>query len=136
MFSLFLLIGSATVVTALVHSGQGRLFAQNGCLVIGKVTQNPKKQYKKLKPMVDYVVKQMKDLGISQTKVLMTKDNRQMVSYLKQGKVDWVTETAFSGVLFQEKAKAEILLRKWKKGVPEYHTVIFTRKDSGINKLA
>ncbi|MDJ0780824.1 MAG: phosphate/phosphite/phosphonate ABC transporter substrate-binding protein [Desulfosarcinaceae bacterium] len=105
-------------------------------LVIGKVTENPKKHYDTLKPMVDYAAGHMKDLGIRATKVLMARDNRQMISYLRQGKIDWVTETCFSAVVLQEKTGAEILLRKWKKGVPEYHTVFFTRRDSGIDSLA
>jgi len=109
---------------------------QKQTLVIGKVTENPKKQYRYLKPIADYAVKHMGDLGITESKVLMCKNNRQMISYLKQKKVDWVTETAFSAVIYEQKAGAEIFLRKWKKGVPEYHTVFFTRKYSGINKLA
>jgi len=109
---------------------------QKQTLVIGKVTQNPKKLYRYLKPIADYAVKHMGDLGIIESKVLMCKNNRQMISYLKQKKVDWVTETTFSAVIFEQKAGAEIILRKWKKGVPEYHTVFFTRKDSGINNLS
>jgi phosphonate transport system substrate-binding protein len=105
-------------------------------LVIGKVTENPKKLYRYLKPMVDYAVKHMQDLGFTDGKVLMCKDNRQMISYLRQRKVDWITETPFSAAIFEKKAGAEIFLRKWKKGVPEYHTVFFTRKDSDIFTLS
>ncbi len=104
-------------------------------LVIGKVSSNPKKHYRYLKPMADYVVAQMQDLGIDRVKILMARDNQQMVRYLKRGKVDWITETVFSAVEFEEKAGAEMVLLKWKKGVPEYHTVFFTRNGTGINSL-
>jgi phosphonate transport system substrate-binding protein len=104
-------------------------------LVIGKVTDNPKKLYRYLKPIADYVAAHMEDLGIREAKVLMAKNNQQMVSYFKQGKIDWLTETTFSAVYFHEKAGAEFLLKKWKKGVNEYHTIFFTRKDSPINSL-
>lgn len=104
-------------------------------LVIGKVSDNPKKHYRYLKPMVDYVVRGMEDLGIKQGKVLMAKNNQQMLRYLKQGKVDWVTETVFSSVVFHDEAGAEIILRKWKKGAPDYYSLIFVRKDSGIDSL-
>lgn len=104
-------------------------------LVIGKVSDNPKKHYRYLKPMVDYVAGKMQDLGIKQGKVLMAKNNQQMIRYLKQGKVDWVTETVFSSVVLQNEAGAEIMLRKWKKGVPDYYSLIFVRKDSGIHSL-
>lgn len=105
-------------------------------LVIGKVTEDPQKLYRYLKPIADYAAAHMKDLGIREVKVLMAKNNRQMVSYFKQGKIDWLTETVASAVFFNEKVGAEFLLKKWKKGVAEYHTVFFTRKESDINTLS
>jgi phosphonate transport system substrate-binding protein len=104
-------------------------------LVIGKVTDNPKKHYRTLKPMADYVAGRMKDLGITEGRVLMARDNARMVEYLRQGKVDWVTETVFSAVVYQRRAGAEFLVKKWKKGEPDYHVVFFCRKDSGIQNL-
>lgn len=105
-------------------------------LVIGKVSTNPKKHYKYLKPMVDYMVRHLRDLGITRGRVLMAKDNEEMIRYLQSGQVDWVTETPFSALIYAQKTGAEILLRKWKKGVPEYHTVFITHQDSSIHSLA
>jgi phosphonate transport system substrate-binding protein len=104
-------------------------------LVLGRVSDNPKKHYKRLKAMADYMVAHMRDLGIVEAKVLMAKDRQQMTSYLKQGKVDWVTETPFAAVIFREEAGAEVLLRRWKSGVSEYFTIFFARKDSGIRSF-
>ncbi len=104
-------------------------------LVIGKISPDPKKHYRYLKPMAEYVVSKMGDLGYTRAKVLMAKNNRQMARYLRRGKVDWVTETPFSAMTLKHKTGAELLVRKWKKQVPEYHTVFFTRNDSGIEKL-
>ena len=109
--------------------------ARQHTLVIGRVSENPKKHHQDLKPMVDYVAKQMRDLGIKQTRVLFAKNNKQMIRYLRQGKIDWVTETPFSAVVFEDRGGAEILLRNWKKGVSEYYTIFFARKESGINSL-
>ncbi len=86
--------------------------------------------------MVDYAVSKMGDLGYTDGRVLMAINNQQMIRYLRQGKVDWVTETPFSSMIFKEKAGAELLVRKWKKEVSEYHSVFFTRSDSGISTLA
>jgi len=125
---------SACIYASAVENNSNKELTKK-TLVIGKVSDNPKKHYRYLKPMVDYIVENMKDLGIEEGKVLMARDNRQMISYLKQGKVDWVTETPFSAVIFQEKANAKIILRKWKKGVAKYHTVFFARKESKIDSL-
>jgi len=104
-------------------------------LVIGTVSINPKKHFHTLKPMANYVVSKMKDLGIKKSKVIMARDNNHMIQLLKSGEVDWVTETPFSAIAFEQQAAAELLLLKRKKGVLFYHTVFFTRKDSGINAL-
>lgn len=104
-------------------------------LVLGKVSNNPRKHYRYLAPMLDYVVERMGDLGIRKGRVLMARDNRQMLKYLKQGRIDWVTETLFSSLLYREKAGAELLLRKWKKESGEYYSQFVTRKDSDIRKL-
>ncbi|MDJ0831883.1 MAG: phosphate/phosphite/phosphonate ABC transporter substrate-binding protein [Gammaproteobacteria bacterium] len=129
-----LLIGLSMLVSPLpeAHAADAE---RERTLVIGKISKNPKKHYKYLKPIGDYVVERMQDLGIDRVEVLMAKDNRQMINYLKRGKVDWVTETVFSSVELEDKAGAEIILVKHKKGVGQYHSVFFTRKDSGIESL-
>ncbi len=104
-------------------------------LVIGKVSSNPKKHYKRLKPIADYAVSKMGDLGYTHARVLMAKDNDELIRFLKQGKVDWVTGTPFSAMAIHEKAGTELLLRRWKKGTPEYHTVFFVRSDSYIETI-
>ncbi|MDJ0810900.1 MAG: phosphate/phosphite/phosphonate ABC transporter substrate-binding protein [Desulfobacterales bacterium] len=88
-----------------------------------------------MKPIADYVVRRMGNLGIKRALVMFAKDNAMMISYLRQGKVDWITETPFSAGVFVEKGEAEIILRRWNGGVPEYHTVFFARRDSPINSL-
>jgi phosphonate transport system substrate-binding protein len=134
--ALFYIFTSSAGLAAERHIvSSGRDFDRRQTLVIGKVSEDPEKHYKTLKPIADYAVERMDDLGIRQAKVLFAKDNAMMISYLRQGKVDWITETPFSAITFMKKGKVEILLRRWKKGVFEYHTVFFTRKDSKITNL-
>ncbi|MCU7931339.1 MAG: phosphate/phosphite/phosphonate ABC transporter substrate-binding protein [Candidatus Thiodiazotropha sp. (ex Codakia rugifera)] len=104
-------------------------------LVIGKISHNPKKHYRYLKPMVKYVVKRMHDIGIRKAKIRMARSKEQLADMVRRGEVDWVTETPIAAAYLHDKSGAEILLRKWKKGVPEYHSVFFSRKQSNINKL-
>ncbi|MFQ6034936.1 MAG: phosphate/phosphite/phosphonate ABC transporter substrate-binding protein [Sedimentisphaerales bacterium] len=108
---------------------------QKDTLVIGRVSDNPKKHYQQLKPIVDYVVAHLKDVGITQGEVLMANDNQQMIQWLKDAKIDWVTEGIFSSIIFSEETGAEIMLRRWKKGAPTYYTIFFTKKDSDIGTL-
>lgn len=104
--------------------------------VIGKVSDNPSKHYAYLKPMANYLASNLTEFGYTEGKALMARNNRQMARYLKRRKVDLVTETIFSSVIFQDRAKAELLLNKWKKGQRDYESIIFARKDSGIDALS
>ena len=66
----------------------------------------------------------------------MARDAQQMTSYLRRGRVDWVTETAGTAMQLQKRAGAKPLLLTERGGVSRYHSVFFARKDSGIDSLA
>lgn len=111
------------------------LEAGQNTITISKVTSHFRKQYQQLKPLIKYVAKQLKHMGIKKGKVLLARNNQELIKLVKEGKIDIVTETPFSSMLFIEKAGMKILLRSWKKGVSSYHSVIFVRKDSKIDSL-
>jgi phosphonate transport system substrate-binding protein len=104
-------------------------------LVLGRISDDPKAHYRQLKALLDYVVPRMADVGIREGRILMARDAQQMASYLRRGRVDWVTETAATGVMLQERAGARPLLLTERDGVSRYHTVFFARRDSGIDSL-
>lgn len=111
------------------------LQAGQNTITISKVTSHFRKQYQQLKPLIKYVAKQLNHMGIKKGKVLLTRNNQELIKLVKEGKVDIVTETPFSSMLFIKKAGMKVLLRSWKKGVSNYHSVIFVRKDSKIDSL-
>jgi phosphonate transport system substrate-binding protein len=78
----------------------------------------------------------MKDVGIKEGRILMAKDAQQMASYLRRGRVDWVTETAGTGVLLQERAGAKPLLLTERDGTSHYRSLFFVRNESPIRSLA
>ncbi|WP_425497242.1 phosphate/phosphite/phosphonate ABC transporter substrate-binding protein [Luteimonas flava] len=104
-------------------------------LVLGRISDDPKAHYEQLKPLLDYVVARMGDVGITEGRVLMARDVQQMQSYLRRGRVDWVTETASGATLLEARAGATPLLLTERNGVSHYHTVYFARRDSGIQSL-
>jgi phosphonate transport system substrate-binding protein len=122
----------AAVVLGLAGVAQ----AADGVLVLGRVSDDPRRHYEQLKPLLDYVVPRMRDVGIREGRILMARDPQQMMSYLRRGKVDWVTETPGTGLLFGDRAGARTLLMTERGGLREYRSVIFVRRDSGIASLA
>jgi phosphonate transport system substrate-binding protein len=107
----------------------------DGVLVIGRISDDPKAHYEQLKPLLDYVVPRMADVGIREGRILMAKDVQQMASYLRRGRVDWVTETAGTAMLLRQRAQAQPLLLTERDGTSHYHSVFFARRDSGLRSL-
>jgi phosphonate transport system substrate-binding protein len=80
----------------------------------------------------------MADLGIQKGEILMARNLQQMGSYLRRGRVDWVSETSASGMWLEARANAQPLLLTERFGQGSYHTVFFARRDShlaGIDHL-
>ncbi|MCD9006621.1 phosphate/phosphite/phosphonate ABC transporter substrate-binding protein [Luteimonas sp. XNQY3] len=123
-----LLAVSAAVLT--VQASEPR-----NVLVLGRISDDPQAHYEQLKPLLDYVVARMGGVGITEGRVLMARDAQQMQSYLRRGRVDWVTETASGATLLEARAGAKPLLLTERNGVSHYHTVYFARRDSGIQSL-
>ncbi len=108
---------------------------ERSVLVLGRISDDPKSHYDQLKPLLDYVVPRMRDVGIVEGRILMAKDAQQMGSYLRRGRVDWVTETSGTAMALQKRANARPLLLTERNGVNAYHSVFFVRRDSPIERL-
>lgn len=102
-------------------------------LVLGRVSNNPRKHFAALDALGDYLVQHSDDFVRHETR--LAKDNHEMVEFLRAGLIDLVSETAFSAVHYERLAGAEILLRQWKGGQSSYRTVFFARKDSDIQQV-
>ena len=109
--------------------------AEDGVLVLGRISDDPASHYAQLQPLLDYVVPRMADVGIREGRILMARDAQQMLSYLRRERVDWVTETSAAAMLLAERAGAEPLLLTERSGVSRYRTLFFVRRDSGIEAL-
>ena len=120
---------------ALALPMQAALADDPGVLVLGRISDDPKAHYDQLKPLLDYVVPRMADVGIREGRILMAKDTQQMASYLRRGRVDWVSETAGTAVMLQQRAHARPVLLTERDGTSHYHSLFFARRDSGLRSL-
>lgn len=108
---------------------------KSGVLVFGRVSDDPKSQYESMKALLDYVVEQMGDVGIHEGRILMARDALQMASYLRRGRVDWVSETGAGAMLLQQRADAQTFLLSERNGIRRYHTIYFARRDSKVKSI-
>lgn len=131
-----LVLAAATIAVLAPTPLQAAAADDSNVLVIGRISDDPKAHYEQLKPLLDYVVPRMANVGIREGRILMARDAQQMNSYLRRGRVDWVTETAGTAMLLQKGSGARPLLLTERDGVSRYRTVFFARRDSGIRSLA
>ena len=135
----FLVSGLFSLGQAAADGGVGTasriLGHKEGVIVVGRVSEDPKKHFPRLEKMANYLADRLAPLGISTGAAFVTQSNEEMIEALRHGAVDLISETAFSAVQFSQEVGAEIMLREWKGGKAEYRTVIFARKDSAIESL-
>jgi len=110
--------------------------ADPGVLVLGRVSDDPQRHYGQLQPLLDYVVPRMAGVGIREGRILLAHDTSRMTSYLRHGRVDWVTETMASALGLIDRAGARPLLFTHRDGVAMYHSVLVVRDDAPLHKLA
>jgi phosphonate transport system substrate-binding protein len=101
-------------------------------LVLGGVTEDVKETVEEFQPLADYLAANLAEFGISEGKVVVAPDLERMTELLKNGEVDLYFESPYGATVVYNQAGAVPLLRRWKDGIKEYHSVIVARQDSGV----
>jgi phosphonate transport system substrate-binding protein len=109
--------------------------ADQRVLVMGAIHDDPKSHYGALQPMARYMETALRAVGIEHVEILIVPNRGQMVNLLRDQRIDWVSETPFGAVQLEERAGAEMLLRKWKDGAATYRSVFFSRRDAGVTSI-
>lgn len=125
-----------TVVAGLIAGVDTPVSAAEGrFLTLGRITQEPDKNVKRLDAMARYLAAILASDGISAVKVAIAESPEQMAGMLRKGEVDLFSETPLAAFGLMEEGLAEPLMREWKKGVAEYHSVIIARSHGAIRSL-
>ncbi len=106
-----------------------------GVLTIGSVSLNPTQEYEVVRPFADFVAANLHDVGIGRGRVVVVGSLSQMIEELREGRVDLFVDSPFPAVFVWQRTDAEPILRRWKRGSDVYRSVVFTRKDSGVNSV-
>lgn len=102
-------------------------YAKN--ITIGTISIDPTGEIEKITPLVKYLAKKIDPDNIKSGKVVIAKDAISMAHYMKEGKVDIMIESVFPSLLVNHFTDSKILLRRWKKGVSQYSSVIISKND-------
>ena len=68
-------------------------------------------------------------------KVIIVPTPLQMAKLLEEKKIDFYMESPYPTYLINKQGAAVLLLRRWKSGMAEYRSLIFSKKESETNRL-
>ena len=105
-------------------------------LTMGLVFQNPNEPVPEpLREFVTYVARKLSPTPAITGTVVVAPTASQMVKLLEEKRVDFYMESPHATYLINRLGSATLLLRRWKGGLGEYRSIIFTNKESGITRV-
>ena len=104
-------------------------------LVLGDISSDPAGTITDFQPMADYLAARLADMGVEQGKVVVAPDLTTMMEYLDTGQVDLFFDSGYPALTVYNDVGAQLLLRRWKKGVGTFATLIVVREDRRITDL-
>lgn len=111
------------------------LEVEGRAIVFGDISDDPAEVIDGTQPLADYLAEHLKDYGITSGRVRVVSTISEMIQLLKKGEVDLYFDSTYPATLISDETGAQIILRRWRFGVEEYHSVIFAPEDSRITSL-
>lgn len=105
-------------------------------IVLADISTEPAKKIKRFQPLADYLAKNLADLGIDKGEVKIAPDMETICRWLNAGEVTLYFDSIYPAMLACNLTGAKPILRRWKNGIAQYHTVFFSPSASGITSLS
>ena len=104
---------------------------------LGIVSETHQKEIQEhFRDFVDYVARKLSSALAVEGKVVIAAKAPELAVLLEQGSVDFYMESPYSTYIVNNvHGAAKLLLRRWQRGKAEYQSLIFTKRNSGINRL-
>ncbi len=122
-------------VPSVFASQEMKASPRENTLIIGVISSNPRKAFKRTQPFADYLASNLQQHKITSARVVVAKSIPQMKRWLNNGQVDLVSETVFAASELTHDSDVHILARRWKSGVGEYSSVFFTKKNNQVDSF-
>ena len=105
-------------------------------LTLGFIAQGQPEPVKEhFRPLVEYAARKLSPAGNTKGVVVIAPNPPQLMKLLDEKRIDFYMESPYSTYLINRLGAARILLRRWKGGMAEYHSLIFTAKEGAIARL-
>jgi phosphonate transport system substrate-binding protein len=104
-------------------------------IVLGDISDDPAEVIEGAQPLADYLAANLSEFGITEGQVRVAADDAEMIALLESGEVDLYFDSLYPITLISDSIGATPFIRRWRFGVEEYYSVIFTTQSSGITSL-
>ncbi|TCL01259.1 phosphonate transport system substrate-binding protein [Shimia isoporae] len=115
------------------------LFAQTASateLVFATLNDNIRKQADRFARLEVYLEDTLSDFGISNVVLEVFRNAEDVQAAMNSGAVDFYFDSPLIAAQISAPVGGEVFLRRWKKGVAEYHSVVFVKQDSPYEELS
>ena len=104
-------------------------------IVLGDISDKPARVVENFQPFANYLASNLREYGITEGQVKVAPDLATMIEWMAKGEVDLYFDSVYPALKVSHETGAEPILRRWKKGVSDYHSVFFTVSDTNIRSL-
>ena len=104
-------------------------------LVLGDISDEPAETIDGTQPIADYLAANLSEHGITQGEVKIAPDLETMIQWIQDGEVDIYFDSPYPVLVISDETGAVPVLRRFRFGVEEYHSVFFVQKGSEIASL-
>lgn len=122
--------------TGLQAQAQNKDAAGAKTLMLGLVFQGRAEPVQEhFRPFIDYAARKLFPSSNAKGIVVIAPSAPQLTKMLLDKKVDFYMESPYPTYVINRLGAARILLRRWKGGLAEYHSLIFSAKEGAIARL-
>jgi phosphonate transport system substrate-binding protein len=136
-FRFFVAALMLSLVGAFSVAAQPREAGEVKTLSLGLVSETHREEIEKhFQDFVRYITRKLSSGSAIESRVVVASTPFDLAKLLEQRKVDFYMESAYpTYVVNFVHGAGKLLLRRWKSGLADYYSIIFTRSDSGIKRL-
>lgn len=126
----------ATLLLIIDLKAEAQTKTNTKTLTLGVIFQGPREPLEEhFRPLVDYAARKLTPTAETKGLVVVAPTPGQMMKLLEEKRVDFYMESPYPTYLINRLGAAKLLLRRWKGGLVEYRSLIFTKKESAITRL-
>lgn len=135
--ALFTLLGAFSSASAQPAAGQTPQKPITATITLGIVAETHQKEIEEhFREFVRYVARKISSATALEGKVVVTSTLPDLAKLLDQGTVDFYMESPYpTYVVNSVHGAGTLLLRRWKSGMADYRSLIFTHRNSAVQRL-